>query len=459
MDMNMHGAFVPPNNLDAEQSVLGCMLMDEQAASVSIGRLSDDDFYSFANKEIFKCMKELNLSGKPLDVITVTDSLEDKGSLEGVGGVTYITSLSRYVPSSAHINHYIDIVFEKSILRRMIKACSDITRMCFEPERNSTDILNAAEHAIFELSTKEHQKDLRPLKEALLESYEKINFAFHNKGKGPTGIPTGFAELDKITSGLNNSDLIIVAGRPGMGKTTFAINIAQQASVNHQKSVAIFSLEMSREQLATRMLVSEAVVDMQSVKSGQLSKNDLASIMTALKDLSIAPIFVDDTAGITPQELRSKCRRLKIEQSLDLIVIDYLQLMESGRKTDNRQQEISEITRFLKNTARELNVPIILLSQLSRAVDNRTDHRPVLSDLRESGAIEQDADIVLFLYREYVYSREEESKDTAEIIIAKHRNGPTGKIDAIFEGQYTRFKGISDREDPYPQSNREKAPF
>lgn len=459
MDMNMQGAFVPPNNLDAEQSVLGCMLMDEQAASVSIGRLSDDDFYSFANKEIFKSMKELNLSGKPLDVITVTDALEDKGSLEGVGGVTYITSLSRYVPSSAHINHYIDIVFEKSILRRMIKACSDITRMCFEPDRNSTDILNAAEHAIFELSTKEHQKDLRPLKEALLESYEKINLAFHNKGKGPTGIPTGFAELDKITSGLNNSDLIIVAGRPGMGKTTFAINIAQQASVNHQKSVAIFSLEMSREQLATRMLVSEAVVDMQSVKSGQLSKNDLASIMTALKDLSIAPIFVDDTAGITPQELRSKCRRLKIEQSLDLIVIDYLQLMESGRKTDNRQQEISEITRFLKNTARELNVPIILLSQLSRAVDNRTDHRPVLSDLRESGAIEQDADIVLFLYREYVYSREEESKDTAEIIIAKHRNGPTGKIDAIFEGQYTRFKGISDREDPYSQSNREKAPF
>lgn len=459
MDMNMQGAFVPPNNLDAEQSVLGCMLMDEQAASVSIGRLSDDDFYSFAHKEIFKCMKELNLSGKPLDVITVTDALEDKGSLEGIGGVTFITSLSRYVPSSAHINHYIDIVFEKSILRRMIKACSDITRMCFEPDRNSTDILNAAEHAIFELSTKEHQKDLRPLKEALLESYEKINFAFHNKGKGPTGIPTGFAELDKITSGLNNSDLIIVAGRPGMGKTTFAINIAQQASVNHQKSVAIFSLEMSREQLATRMLVSEAVVDMQSVKSGQLSKNDLASIMTALKDLSIAPIFVDDTAGITPQELRSKCRRLKIEQSLDLIVIDYLQLMESGRRTDNRQQEISEITRFLKNTARELNVPIILLSQLSRAVDNRTDHRPVLSDLRESGAIEQDADIVLFLYREYVYSREEESKDTAEIIIAKHRNGPTGKIDAIFEGQYTRFKGISDREGPYPQSNREKAPF
>ncbi len=459
MDINLSGAAIPPHNLDAEQSVLGSMLMDEQAASVAFGKLSPDDFYSLQNKEIFNCMHALNAAGKPIDVITLTDSLEDRGSLEGVGGVTYITSLSRYVPSTAHINHYVDIVFEKSLLRRMIKACSDITRMCFEPDRKSAEILNAAEHAVFELSMQDHKNALRHIKEALLESYEKINFAYSNKGKGPTGIPTGFMELDKITSGLNDSDLVIVAGRPGMGKTSFAINIAQQAAVAHKKSVAVFSLEMSREQLATRMLVSEAVVDMQAVKSGELGRKDLASIMSALKDLSIAPIFVDDTAGITPQELRSKCRRLKIEHSLDLIVIDYLQLMDSGRKSENRQQEISEITRFLKNTARELNIPIMLLSQLSRAVDNRADHRPVLSDLRESGAIEQDADIVLFLYRDYIYSREEETKDTAEIIIAKHRNGPTGKIDAIFEGQYTRFKGVSDRADEPYSNTREKAPF
>lgn len=459
MEMNFQGAAIPPHNLDAEQSVLGCMMMDEQAASVSFGKLNPEDFYSLQNKEIFNCMHALNAAGKPIDVITLTDALEDRGSLKGVGGVTYITSLSRYVPSSAHINHYVEIVFEKSILRRMIKACSDITRMCFEPDRNSADILNAAEHAVFELSMRDHKNALRHIKEALLESYEKINTAFHNKGKGPTGIPTGFAELDRMTSGLNKSDLVIVAGRPGMGKTSFAINIAQQAAVKYQKAVAVFSLEMSREQLATRMLVSEAVVDMQSVKSGELGKKDLASIMTALKDLSIAPIFVDDTAGITPQELRSKCRRLKIEHSLDMIVIDYLQLMDGGKKNENRQQEISEITRFLKNTARELNIPIILLSQLSRAVDNRADHRPVLSDLRESGAIEQDADIVMFLYRDYVYTREEESKDTAEIIIAKHRNGPTGKIDAIFEGQYTRFKGVSDRADIPYSSGGEAPPF
>lgn len=459
MEMNFQGAAIPPHNLDAEQSVLGCMLMDEQSASVSFGKLNPEDFYSMQNKEIFNCMHALNAAGKPIDVITLTDALEDRGSLEGVGGVTYITSLSRYVPSSAHINHYVEIVFEKSILRRMIKACSDITRMCYEPDRNSADILNAAEHAVFELSMKDHKNALRHIKEALLESYEKINTAFHNKGKGPTGIPTGFAELDRMTSGLNKSDLVIVAGRPGMGKTSFAINIAQQAAVKYQKSVAVFSLEMSREQLATRMLVSEAVVNMQSVKSGELGKKDLASIMTALKDLSIAPIFVDDTAGITPQELRSKCRRLKIEHSLDMIVIDYLQLMDGGKKNENRQQEISEITRFLKNTARELDIPIVLLSQLSRAVDNRADHRPVLSDLRESGAIEQDADIVMFLYRDYVYTREEESKDTAEIIIAKHRNGPTGKIDAVFEGQYTRFKGVSDREDIPYSSGGEAPPF
>ncbi len=459
MDVNISGAAIPPHNLDAEQSVLGCMMMDEQAASISFGKLTSDDFYSFQNKEVFNCMHSLNTAGKPIDVITLTDALEDRGSLAGVGGVTYITSLSRFVPSSAHVAHYVDIVFEKSILRRMIKACSDITRMCYEPDRNSAEILNAAEHAIFELSMKDHKNALRHIKEALLESYEKINLAFHNKGNGPTGIPTGFSELDRITSGLNNSDLIIVAGRPGMGKTSFAINIAQQASVKYNKTVAVFSLEMSREQLATRMLVSEAVVDMQAVKSGELGKKDLSSIMTALKDLSIAPIFVDDTAGITSQEIRSKCRRLKIEHSLDMIVIDYLQLMDSGGRSENRQQEISEITRYLKNTARELDIPIILLSQLSRAVDNRAEHRPVLSDLRESGAIEQDADIVLFLYRDYVYSHDEESKDTAEIIIAKHRNGPTGKIDAVFEGQYTRFKGISDRDDTPPYPGYEKAPF
>ena len=435
------------------------MLLSEQAVSVSLGRLGDEDFYSLQNKEIFSAMKVLNTQGKPIDVITLTDILEDRGSLEGVGGVTYITSLSRYVPSSAHINHYVDIIFEKSVLRKMIKACSDITRMCFEPDRNSEEILNEAEHAIFELSMQDHKNSLRHIKEALQESYEKINAAFYNKGNGPTGIPTGFSELDKITSGLNNSDLVIVAGRPGMGKTSFAVNIAQQAAVKYNKTVAIFSLEMSREQLATRMLVSEAVVDMQVVKSGELGKKELASIVNAIKDLRIAPIYVDDTAAITPQEIRSKCRRLKIENGLDMVVIDYLQLMDSGKRNENRQQEISEITRFLKNTARELNIPIVLLSQLSRAVDTRTgDHRPMLSDLRESGAIEQDADIVLFLYRDYLYSHEEESKDTAEIIIAKHRNGPTGKIDAKFEGQYTRFKGISDRND-IPAGGNSDTPF
>lgn len=432
----------PPQNISAEQAALGSMLLQEDAILHGVDILRPEDFYKKAHQIIFKCILELFEKSRGVDLVTLTEELNRKNLLEEIGGVTYLTNLINSVPTAANIEHYIKIIEEKSILRNLINNATKIISMGYEEKEDAKILLDKAEHLIFEVSERNLGQSFVPIKEILQDSFEKIENLYH-RDEFITGIPSGFDEFDDITTGFQPSELIVIAGRPGMGKTAFCMTIAQYIAVSKNIPVALFSLEMSKSQLVQRMLCSEARVDAHNLRKGRLAESDWPTLSMAAGRLASAPIFIDDTAGITCLEIKAKARRLKAQHNLGLVIIDYLQLITSSGRVENRQQEISEISRSLKGLARELNVPIIAVSQLSRAVEQRIERRPRLSDLRESGAIEQDADLVVFLYREEYYKTKTEKKGIAEIIISKQRNGPTGQIDLAFIKEYAKFENLA----------------
>lgn len=445
---------VPPQNIEAEQAVLGAMLIDKEAIAKATEVLSADDFYREAHRVIFSAMLELYNKNEAVDMVTVTEILKRDNKLEDIGGIAYITSLANVVLTAANVKYHADIVAEKSVLRQLVRVSTEIAAMGYEANEDVGTLLDTAESRILEISNRKKKTDFTAINDVLMDSVQSIESLLQNKG-GLTGLPAGFADLDKLTSGLHPSDFIILAARPSMGKTALALNIVQNVALRAHKviggeprSVAFFSLEMSKEQLVNRMLCAEAGIDSQRLRVGEMHDEDWTHLWDACDTMSRAKIYIDDTAGITAMDMRSRARRLKAEHGLDLIVVDYLQLMQGSGKRNysaDRQQEVSEISRSLKALARELDVPVLALSQLSRSVESRQVKRPMLSDLRESGSLEQDADIVAFLYREDYYNPETENKHT-ELIIAKHRNGPVDTVNLFFQKQFTKFVGFTKRE-------------
>ena len=445
---------VPPQNIEAEQAVLGAMLIDKEAIAKATEVLSADDFYREAHRVIFSAMLELYNKNEAVDMVTVTEILKRDNKLEDIGGIAYITSLANVVLTAANVKYHADIVAEKSVLRQLVRVSTEIAAMGYEANEDVSTLLDTAESRILEISNRKKKTDFTAINDVLMDSVQSIESLLQNKG-GLTGLPAGFADLDKLTSGLHPSDFIILAARPSMGKTALALNIVQNVALRAHKviggeprSVAFFSLEMSKEQLVNRMLCAEAGIDSQRLRVGEMHDEDWTHLWDACDTMSRAKIYIDDTAGITAMDMRSRARRLKAEHGLDLIVVDYLQLMQGSGKRNNsgdRQQEVSEISRSLKALARELDVPVLALSQLSRSVESRQVKRPMLSDLRESGSLEQDADIVAFLYREDYYNPDTENKHT-ELIIAKHRNGPVDTVNLFFQKQFTKFVGFTKRE-------------
>ncbi|MBU5312039.1 replicative DNA helicase [Tissierella carlieri] len=429
---------IPPHSLEAEQSVLGAMILDKEAINTVIEIIRPDDFYKEANREIFEAILVLFNKNEPVDLITLSEELKRRGTLENTGGVTYLANLSSAVATTANVKYYCKIVEEKSILRRLIKSCDDVIAKSYENSDEVNSIIEKAEKSIFDITQGRHREGFSPLNEVLLSSFSQIEERAANQGS-LTGLTTGFIDLDNKLSGLQKSDLVLLAARPSMGKTAISVNIVTNAALKANANVAIFSLEMSKEQLVQRMISATAHVDLQKIISGRLSEEEWIQVINSMGPLSQANIFIDDTAGISLMEMKAKCRRLKIEKGLDLVMIDYLQLMQLDGHQESRQQEISAISRGLKALAKEMECPVIALSQLSRAPELRADHRPILSDLRESGAIEQDADVVLFLYRDEYYHDDSEKKNIGEVIIAKHRNGPTGSIELVFKKEFTKF--------------------
>ncbi|WMJ80095.1 replicative DNA helicase [Clostridium sp. MB40-C1] len=427
-----------PNNVEAEQTVLGCMLKDKTAIAQAVEALNSEDFYREAHKIIYDTVLELYRKDIPVDMITVIEHLRSTEKLQSVGGITYVTELSNSVESTLNIGTYAKIVKDKAVLRKLIKASADITEECYSRQDDVEDVLDTAEKKIFDIAQNRTTSDFECISDVLERGFEQIEKIFNNKGQ-TTGIATGFPELDTKTSGLQPGDMILIAARPSMGKTTFAMNIAQYSALREGKSVVVFSLEMAKEQLAYRLLCAEANIDMLKLRTGDLDEGAWERIAKASGPIASSKIYIDDTAGISVMEMRSKCRRIKMEYGIDLIVIDYLQLMSGSSRSESRQQEVSEISRSIKALAKEMHCPVIALSQLSRAPEQRADHRPMLSDLRESGSIEQDADIVMFLYRDEYYNKETEDKNVAECIIAKQRNGPTGTVKLAWLGQYSKF--------------------
>ena len=432
---------VPPQNLEAEQSVLGGILLENAALNPVLEIMAGSDFYSDAHRKIFGGILELSDRNQPVDLITLSNHLRDKKQLDAVGGAVYLSQLVDNVPSAANISHYARIVKEKSVLRNLIGTATEILNRTYGAGADVDSVLDEAEHAIFEISQNKIRPSFYPLKDIIKDSFRTIERLYEKK-ELITGVATGFTKLDEMTSGLQRSDLIIIAGRPSMGKTAFALNIAQFCSVEEGVPVAVFSLEMAKEQLAMRMLSSEARVDSQKIRKGFLGESDWPKLTTAAGRLSEARLFIDDTPSISVLEMKAKSRRLKAEHGLGLIVLDYLQLMKGSAYSDTREQEISEISRSLKGLAKELNVPVVALSQLNRKVEDRTSRRPQMADLRESGAIEQDADVILFLYRDEVYNKSEDNpeKGFAEVIIGKQRNGPVGTVKLVFQEKFTRFE-------------------
>jgi len=431
-----------PESREAEEAVVGAMLLDKEVISDITEILTEEDFATPQLKEIFAAIMDLFEEGKPVDVITVSERLRERGSFEAVGGSEYLTNLVINLPTTANATYYAKIVEEKSLLRKLINSSMKIIEKCKSQTERVEDIVDFAEKTIFNVIQNKNSKDFSHLKEILIETYNKIEELYLKKSH-IIGVPTGFTEFDRMTAGLQPSDLILIAARPAMGKTSFALNIVQHAALRAGVPVAIFSLEMSKEQLVTRMICSEAMIDSHKLRTGNLEDEEWKKFAKALALLSNAPIYIDDTPAITVAEMRAKCRRLKLkEKGLGLVMVDYLQLMTARGRFESKQQEIAEISRSLKALARELNVPVLALSQLSRAPETRADHRPILSDLRESGAIEQDADIVAFLYRDEYYNPDTDKKHIAELIIAKHRNGPTGTIELLFLDKHTKFKDL-----------------
>ena len=429
---------IPPHSVESEQSILGSILLDKDAMITVAETINPGDFYKDAHRIIYESMMSLNGKNEPIDIVTLTDELRSRGYLDDIGGISYLTSLSTIVPTTSNVKYYADIVKEKSVMRQLIKVSNDIINMGYDNAGKASDVLERAEKKIFDISQERTNNDFKPINAVLMDAYEMIESLYTNK-REVIGVNTGFKDLNKKINGLQKTDLILVAARPAMGKTAFALNLVRNAALKGDASVAVFSLEMSKEQLAQRMIASQSNVELKKMKTGTLNDADWPRIINAMAVMSDAKVFIDDTPGIKINELRSKCRKLKIEQGLDLVLIDYLQLMESEGKSESRQQEISKISRSLKILAKELDCPVVALSQLSRAPEQRADHRPILSDLRESGAIEQDADIVMFLYRDEYYHSDSEKKDIAEIIIAKNRHGETGSVELVWMGSVQRF--------------------
>ena len=438
---------VPPHDLEAEQAVLGSMLTDRDAVISAIEVLKEEDFYRADNRAIYSAILNLYNRDEPIDIITVKSELESIGKFEQIGGLEYLVTLPDKVPTTANAIKYIKIVEEKSTLRNLIKTANEIIDLGYDPTEDVDDIMESAEKKIFNIMQNKDKKGYTPIKDVLVESFTQLE-ELYNRKQHITGVPSGFTELDYKTAGFHGSDLILIAARPAMGKSAFALNIATNAAVRAKVPVAIFSLEMSKEQMVNRILCSEAMVDSNKVRTGKLDDDDWTKLAGSIGPLSDAEIYIDDTPGISVMEIRAKCRKLKLEKNIGMVVIDYLQLVQgSNRRGGTREQEISEISRSLKILAKEIGVPVIALSQLSRAVEQRPDHRPMLSDLRESGAIEQDADIVMFLYRDDYYNKESEKKDIAEVIIAKHRGGSLGTVDLLWLGSYTKFVNLEKRFD------------
>ena len=435
---------MPPASIEAEQAVLGAMLLKPDAVTTAAEELSADDFYRETHRLIFEAMMQLKERTEPVDLVTLTEQLKKADKLAKIGGIPALSLIANSVPTAANVHYHARIVHEKAQLRSLINAATEIAGAAYESADEVDDIMDSAEKRILAVSSGKRSKDFVPLQDILLDTLEQIDRRYNNKGC-ITGLPTGFTELDHLTAGLQKSDLILVAARPSMGKTAFTLNIAAHVVLRAKEPVAFFSLEMSKEQLVQRLLCSEGRIDSQRLRVGELEEKEWGDLIDTANRLSAAPLYIDDTPGITVMELRSKARRLKAEHGLSLIVIDYLQLMQgrTSKSGDNRQQEISEISRSLKALARELDVPVIALSQLSRSVESRQIKRPMLSDLRESGSLEQDADIVMFLYREDYYDPETENKNITEVIIAKHRNGPVDTVDLTFLKQFTKFGNLS----------------
>ncbi len=439
---------LPPQNLDAERSVLGGMLIDNDAINRVVEILDPSDFYRNAHRKIFQAVIELYQANEPSDLVTITNILKNKGELEAVGGASFLATLVDETPTAAHIAHYAKIIREKSILRRLIEGATDIVSRGYADEGGVEEFLDEAERIIFEVASSRIQQSFVPVKDVVKSSFKTIEQLYEKK-ELITGVPSGFKDLDRITSGLQSSDLVIVAGRPSSGKTAFSLNIMENAACEAKVPCAIFSLEMSKEQLVQRLLCSRAKVDSYKLRGGFLSENDWPKLTRAAGILSEAPIFIDDSPMLTVLEMRAKARRLKKEKGLGLLVVDYLQLVRASGRFGSREQEISDISRSLKALAKELHVPVIALSQLNRGVESRQDKRPMLSDLRESGSIEQDADVVMMIYRDEMYNTESPDAGKAEVIIGKQRNGPTGKVNLAFLNQFTRFENLARAADEF----------
>lgn len=437
----MELAKVPPHNLEAEQAILGALMLDPQKGSIVFEILRPEDFYRDNHKNMYLVIRDIFERGDPVDLVTVAESLRKAGRLENIGGIGTISQIAASVPSAANVEHYAQIVVEKSLLRQLIKMSGYIEEKGYNAGEEAYNLLEEAEKLIIEISHRQTKEGFVTIRSILLKTFDKIEYLYSNKGN-LTGVPSYFKELDRITAGWQASDLIIIAGRPSMGKTALVLNMAQNAAVKSGIPIALFSLEMSKEQLVQRILCSEAMVDQQRVRTGELLDSDWPKLTQAVGPLSEAPIFIDDTVGISLAELRSKARRLKMEHGLGLIIIDYLQLMAVGKRTESRQQEVAQISRGLKGVARELAVPVIALSQLNRGVEQRQDKRPIMSDLLESGSIEADADVISFIYRDEYYHPDSEKKGIAEIIIAKHRNGPVGTVELGYLKEFTKFVNL-----------------
>ena len=429
---------IPPHSVEAEQSVLGSILLDKEAMISVSETLVPEDFYKEAHKVIYESMLKLYNSQSEIDLITLTDELRDQGYLDDIGGIAYITSLSTVVPTTSNIKYYVNIVKEKSISRQLISAANDIINLGYDGSAKVEYVLENAEKKIFDISQERATNDFQPINQVISEALSMLEKLYEEKND-VTGLTTGFRDLNKKINGLQRSDLLLIAARPAMGKTAFALNLVQNAALKGDASVAVFSLEMSKEQLVQRMIASQSTVELKKIKTGTLADNDWPRITDGMAILSGAKIHIDDTPGIKISELRSKCRKLKIEKGLDLVLIDYLQLMEGEGQNESRQQEIAKISRSLKILAKEWDCPVVALSQLSRAPEQRADHRPMLSDLRESGSIEQDADIVMFLYRDEYYNPDTEKKNIGEVIVAKNRHGETGTVELVWFGGIQKF--------------------
>ena len=456
-EVESHIDRLPPQNIEAEQSILGAILIDNDALPKALEVIDPDDFYKQSHRKIFQAMVELFEKSEPIDLITLSDHMKRGDELDAVGGISYLSSLVNMVPTAANIKYHSKIVREKGLLRYLLRSTTEIASRVYEDSLEAEELVDYAEKSIFDISDKRVKASFVTLKEVIKGSFEMIEHLYDKK-ETITGVPSGFPDLDELTTGFQKGDLVVIGGRPSMGKTALALNIAQHVGLESREPVAIFSLEMAKEQLAFRMLCSEAMVNSSSIRKGFIKKEDWHRLTAAASKLTGAPIFIDDSSSITVLELRAKARRLKMEHGLSLVIVDYLQLMRSRGSFERREQEISDISRSLKALAKELNIPVIAVSQLNRVVEQRKPPKPILADLRESGAIEQDADVILFLYRAEVYEKDNPAnKGEAEVIIAKQRNGPTGIVNLAFNSSCTRFLNRSERD--YPVSLEEEEAF